>query len=66
MRGKMFKFGLKVLILLILFNTFLFSLACKKPVSKSYTDGDAIKNYICSQPSIFLSDVFDISRNSSF
>jgi len=66
MRGKMFKSGLKVLILLILFSTFLFSLACKKPVSKSYTDVDAIKDYIYSHPSIFLSDVFDTTRNSSF
>ena len=55
MRGKMFKSGLQVLILLILFNTFLFSLACKKPVSKSYTDRDAIKDYIYSHPTFFLS-----------
>ncbi len=66
MRGKMFKSGLKVLILLILVSIFFISLTCKKPVSKSYTDVDAIKDYIYSHPSIFLSDVFDTSRNSSF
>lgn len=66
MRGKMFKSGLKVLILLVLFSFLSFSITCKKPVSKSYTDVDAIKDYIYSHPSIFQSDVFDTARNSSF
>ncbi len=64
MQGKMFKFGLQVLILLVLFS--LFALMCKKPTYKSYTEVDAIEDYIYSHPSIFLSDIFDISRNSSF
>jgi hypothetical protein len=66
MHGKMFKSGLQVLILLILFSFLSFSLNCKKPVSRSYTDVDAIKDYIYSHPSIFQSDVFDTTRNSSF
>ncbi|HEX9911665.1 MAG TPA: hypothetical protein VGB01_00285 [candidate division Zixibacteria bacterium] len=51
----MFKSSLQVLILLILFFLFSFSLTCKKPTSKSYTDVDAIKDYIYSHPTFFLS-----------
>ncbi len=42
-------------ILMFLFLT----LSCKKPTVTSYTDVDAIKDYIYTHPSIFSADVFD-------
>ena len=37
------------------------TLSCKKPTVTSYSDVDAIKDYIYTHPSIFSADVFDTS-----
>jgi len=62
----MSKSTLKYLIYFSVLLYIFFSWNCKIPVSKSYTDVDAIKDYIYSHPSIFLSDLFDTTRNTSF
>lgn len=62
----MFRIGLKLLLLCVFFFLLFFSLSCKKPDTPTYTDVDAIKDYINYHPDIFLADVFDTSRASSF
>jgi len=62
----MFRISLKLLLLAGLVFLLFFSLTCKKPVTTSYTDVDAIKDYITYHPDIFSADVFDTSSASSF
>lgn len=62
----MFKVILKLLFLSGLVFLLSFSLTCKKSVTPSYTDVDAIKDYINCHPDIFLADVFDTSRTAPF
>ena len=62
----MFRISLKLLFLSGFVFLLFFSLACKKPVTTSYTDVDAIKDYINYHPDIFLADVFDTVRAAPF
>ena len=62
----MFRISLKVAFLSGFVLVLLLSLSCKKPDSPTYTDVDAIRDYINHHPDIFLSDVFDTSSASSF
>jgi len=65
-RDFMFKIILKLLFLAGLVFLLFFSLTCKKPVTTSYTDIDAIKDYINYHPDIFSADAFDTSRAAPF
>ncbi len=62
----MFRTSLKLVLLLGFFFLLIFSLSCKKPDSPTYTDVDAIKDYINFHPDIFLADAFDTSRAAPF
>lgn len=62
----MFKVILKLLFLSGFVFILFFPLSCKKSVTPSYTDVDAIKDYINYHPDIFLADVFDTSRAAPF
>ena len=62
----MFRTSLKLLFLSGFVFLLSFSLTCKKPDTPSYTDVDAIKDYINYHPDIFLADVFDTSRAATF
>jgi hypothetical protein len=62
----MLKSGLKYFIFLGIIFLLSFSLTCKKPDTPSYTDVDAIKDYINYNPDIFLADVFDTSSAATF
>jgi hypothetical protein len=57
-----FLLALPSVLIFILF----FSPGCKKPDTPTYTDVDAIKDYINYHPDIFQADVFDTSSASSF
>ena len=62
----MLKSGLKYFIFLGIIFLLSFSLTCKKPDTPSYTDVDAIKDYINYHPDIFSVDAFDTSRAAPF
>jgi len=62
----MLKSGLKYFIFLGIIFLLSFSLTCKKPDTPSYTDIDAIKDYINYHPDIFSVDAFDTSRAALF
>ncbi|MCJ7458755.1 MAG: hypothetical protein MUP17_07170 [candidate division Zixibacteria bacterium] len=62
----MFRISLKLLLLSGFIFLLSFSLTCKKPDTPSYTDVDAIKDYINYNPDIFLADVFDTLRVAPF
>jgi len=62
----MFRISLKLLLLSGFVFLLSFSLTCKKPDTPSYTDVDAIKDYINYNPDIFLVDVFDTLRVAPF
>ncbi|HVP35744.1 MAG TPA: hypothetical protein VMT04_01980 [Terriglobales bacterium] len=62
----MFRTSLKVAFLSGFFLVLLFSTSCKKADSPTYTDVDAIKDYISYHPDIFSADVFDTSSASAF
>jgi hypothetical protein len=62
----MFRISLKLLFLAGLVFLLSFSLTCKKPDTPSYTDVDAIKDYINHHPDIFSVDAFDTSRAAPF
>ena len=62
----MFKGSLKLLFLAGLVLLLSFSLTCKKPDTPSYTDVDAIKDYVNYHPDLFSADVFDTSRAAPF
>jgi hypothetical protein len=62
----MLKSGLKYFIFLGIIFLLYFSLTCKKPDTPSYTDIDAIKDYINYHPDIFSVDAFDTSRAAPF
>lgn len=62
----MFRMSLKLLLVAGLVFLLFSSLTCKKPDTPSYTDIDAIKDYINYHPDIFSADVFDTSSAVSF
>ncbi len=62
----MFKVVLKLLFLSGFVFILFFPLSCKKSVTPSYTDVDALKDYVYHHPDVFLADVFDTGSAAPF
>ncbi len=65
-KQKMLKAGLKYFVMAGLLILLSFCFYCKKSVSPTYTDVDAIKDYIRYHPDIFMADVFDTVKAAPF
>ncbi|MDH4223494.1 MAG: hypothetical protein OEV55_08150 [candidate division Zixibacteria bacterium] len=59
----MFKSALKYSIVCMILLLLFFSLTCKRPVSPTYTDVNALHDYIKARPDIFSADVYDTSSD---